>query len=941
MSRSRLTGPVLLTLALAAGAGAQSSTAPQGVLLGGSLPAPIEIPSQEVVASTAARGKLSPSVASLVRVEPGKEVTLIVSLKAQGRARAAAAGRESGMVEDVPFVPADRTASETAQQRQNSGAENERRLEENRRVFHRTQEAVASRAEAEGGRILYRLAYNNVLVLRMQAVKALALAELPEVDGVELDQNMQAGLGEAVASIGASTFWTAGFDGTGVQVAILDTGVDLTHPTFASAPKSSQVFLASGSNDPCFMDVVDTDDRAGHGTHVGGIALGRASGECTACKGVAKGGTLVSRKVGYKDSCSSGGNHFLWADTIAAFDSVAAVSVINFSVGGVTSLDQTYFSTEWDRVVQSGKFVTLCAGNSGPQPGIWDPAVAYNAVAVANVDDRGSANRSDDIIYSTSSRGPTPAGRKKPDLAAPGTVILSARFDWETTSDYWNFTGTSMAAPQVAGAAALLMNAGITDAKAVKAVLINTAESRGTTGWDPAWGWGYLDLNTAYQNLTGFVSAVTPKGQTGAMRLYRGSTSTFGKATLVWNRRPDLFFTCSGTGKPLNDLNLYGYDENSNQAIAESISGVDNVEQILVANRPTMVVKVAAACESFGGGSAEAYALATPPGFAPAEFPTPSLQLSSLSYTPNSDGTVSATITNPSSVAAHNLALTLTLPPGFALTSGNANPVATRLDAGQSLTYNWGVHSPVAEGNQQATLSVAQNSYGQATTDTVSANWGVAPAQLQYTPGALDFGGNVRGRLTSPKSFTVQNNTNVNITIASIAASGDFSLTHDCPSVLIPAAGCTFLVTFLNNSSPGAVHGAVTITSNTPSSPNTVALTAVSLDFTLALNRPKRPARNATSAAQSQSFELVVTPVAGMGGEVQFWCEGMLPGVRCEVAPPRERLRDAPLSARVIVSVAGRSRRLKGATTLTHVLKVHATVEGITKTIDLPVQVER
>src|SRR5207302_3938686 len=146
-------------------------------------------------------------------------------------------------------------------------------------------------------------------------------------------------------------------------------------------------------------------------------------------------------------------------------------------------------------------------------------------------------------ILDFSSRGPTPGGRKKPDLVAVGSSEF-ANQHWLRDGNLWSGgSGTSLAAPQGAAAAALLAGSGITTPIAQKAILIDSARrgratpssSMGTqTGWQPDWGWGALNLTQALQERTHFYTSDVPGVEA---QFYLASLQSAGdRATLVWNR---------------------------------------------------------------------------------------------------------------------------------------------------------------------------------------------------------------------------------------------------------------------------------------------------------------------------------------------------------------------------------------------------------------------
>ncbi|MEV4312151.1 S8 family peptidase [Actinocrispum sp. NPDC049592] len=260
---------------------------------------------------------------------------------------------------------------------------------------------------------------------------------------VWLDGQRQALLDHSVPQIGAPTAWAAGYTGTGVTVAVLDTGVDSSHPDLATQVVGERNF--SGSK--------DTLDHYGHGTHVASIVAGTGAKSGGKYRGVAPGARILDVKVlGDNGSGADSGiiEGMQWAAEQGA-------DVVNMSLG-------TFDSPEVDPVEEavntlSAKYGTLfviAAGNSGPGAGtIGSPGSADAALTVGAVD-------RDNQIAEFSARGPREGGGMiKPDLTAPGVGIVAARhadgrIGEPVGEGYTRLSGTSMATPHVAGAAALL-----------------------------------------------------------------------------------------------------------------------------------------------------------------------------------------------------------------------------------------------------------------------------------------------------------------------------------------------------------------------------------------------------------------------------------------------------------------------------------------------------
>jgi subtilisin family serine protease len=247
-------------------------------------------------------------------------------------------------------------------------------------------------------------------------------------------------LDRSTAQIGAPAAWQAGHTGKGVPVAVLDTGVDDSHPDLAGR-------IAEARN---FTEDPDTVDRVGHGTHVA-ATIGSKDAEY---RGVAPEATLLSGKVCVLQGCPD--------DAIIAGMQWAAaerrVKVVNLSLGGPDSPGVDLLEEAVNRLTaEHGTLFVVAAGNSGGEGDetVGSPASADAALAVGAVDRQ-------DALADFSSRGPRVGdGAVKPDITAPGVGIVAARGKdgaiGEPGETRVALDGTSMATPHVAGAAALLL----------------------------------------------------------------------------------------------------------------------------------------------------------------------------------------------------------------------------------------------------------------------------------------------------------------------------------------------------------------------------------------------------------------------------------------------------------------------------------------------------
>ncbi|WP_426362105.1 S8 family peptidase [Streptomyces sp. E-08] len=256
-----------------------------------------------------------------------------------------------------------------------------------------------------------------------------------------LDGRVKASLKESVPLIGAPEAWAAGYTGKGVKVAVLDTGIDVGHPDFAG--------LIDGT--ASFVPGEGVTDVNGHGTHVAGTIVGSGAASGGDSKGVAPGADLyVGKVLGGVEG--SGQDSWVMAGMQWAAESGA--DVVNMSLGdsyptdGSDPMSQTVDALS----AHYGTLFVIAAGNAGPES-ISAPGAAAAALTVAATDKQ-------DRLAGFSSTGPLAySGSMKPDIAAPGVDITAPRSQAMTDGGeglYRTLSGTSMATPHVAGAAAIL-----------------------------------------------------------------------------------------------------------------------------------------------------------------------------------------------------------------------------------------------------------------------------------------------------------------------------------------------------------------------------------------------------------------------------------------------------------------------------------------------------
>lgn len=270
---------------------------------------------------------------------------------------------------------------------------------------------------------------------------------IPGVEKIWLDGPMAASLDESVPQIGAPAAWEQGYDGTGVRIAVVDTGIDDRHPDLAGRVVAAEVF--SDADSPI--------DVFGHGTHVASIAAGNGAASDGQFTGVAYGADLVNAKV--LDDFGSGLESWVIAGMEwSAIDQDADIVNMSINGGPTDGTDLVSQAVNTLSAAENALFVTS-AGNFGGYPeSLETPSTAEAALAVGAVD-------KSDVLAWFSAWGPRIDGTGvKPEIVAPGVDITAARAEGSELGppvgeNYMELSGTSMATPHVAGAAALLLEA--------------------------------------------------------------------------------------------------------------------------------------------------------------------------------------------------------------------------------------------------------------------------------------------------------------------------------------------------------------------------------------------------------------------------------------------------------------------------------------------------
>ncbi len=382
--------------------------------------------------------------------------------------------------------------------------------------------STALRAKIEGlnGHFTQALHHLGFITAELPLSQIRELTDDPEVAYVTPDREV-ASSGHVAFATGADSSWgnvvtQSVCQGQGVGIAIIDSGIDANHQMFTFWQNGTQTSRVVYSKD--FTGQNTTEDKFGHGTHVATLVAGGWNlGETY--NGVAPQANLLNLRALNDSGTGSVSSVVSAVDWSIANKSAYNIRVMNISLG--TLPKDSYINDPMCRAVRrafnAGILVVASAGNNGKDAqgrvvygGINSPGIEPSALTVGAVNTFGTENRADDQVTTYSSRGPTRGyvvlsnGTKKyddlikPDLVAPGNKLIAARsgpsrynsnslvrkypaLDINNgrgdTDGIMYLSGTSMAAPVVAGAAAMLFQArpDLTP-NLVKAILMYTAQ---------------------------------------------------------------------------------------------------------------------------------------------------------------------------------------------------------------------------------------------------------------------------------------------------------------------------------------------------------------------------------------------------------------------------------------------------------------------------------
>ena len=399
-----------------------------------------------------------------------------------------------------------------------------------------------------GGKITRDLNIINAFAAELSAGAVVELVQLRDVRWVSLDAPMQStacgkcvdtkNLANAyIRAIKADQVWNNSpyRQGTGIGVAVLDSGVNPNGDLYTNMGVNRQVADVSFNSDYN----QNPSDGYGHGTHVASIVGGDGSESAGKYIGVAPLVNIVNVKVSNDDGSA------MMTDVVAGLQWVLEnkntynIRVVNVSLN--SSVAESYHTSPLDAAVEILWFnkivVVVSAGNHG-ESALFPPANDPFVITVGAVDDKGTNSISDDVMASFSAYGQTSDGVKKPDIVAPGKNIVARLVNQNmglandhpantVDNQYFRMSGTSMSAPMVSAAAALLLQdePNLTPDQ-VKYRLMTTA-NKSWAGYNSAKsGAGYLDIDAAIRGTT------TKSANTGVKA---SQLLTTGSTPITWN----------------------------------------------------------------------------------------------------------------------------------------------------------------------------------------------------------------------------------------------------------------------------------------------------------------------------------------------------------------------------------------------------------------------
>lgn len=313
-----------------------------------------------------------------------------------------------------------------------------------------------------GAVIKYELPFMCACAVEIPSDELENMAKSDYIKYISDDVSMSTLLNIATQGVGAKVVNSSGYNGQGIGIAVLDTGV---YPHLDLIMPRSRIVA--------FKDFVNKKrsayDDNGHGTFVAGAAAGNAYASAGKYSGVAPMANIIAVKVMNGKGQGSSSDILAGMQWVVDNQKRFNIRVMSLSLGSekVAGGYSDPLAVAVERVWDSGITVVAAAGNAGPKSGtITTPGVSDRIITVGAVDDKRTVDIRDDTIAEFSSRGPVGRRGEKPDVVAPGVNIISLNTDKDYVSGtrpttlnepYKKMSGTSVSTPIVAGGVALLL----------------------------------------------------------------------------------------------------------------------------------------------------------------------------------------------------------------------------------------------------------------------------------------------------------------------------------------------------------------------------------------------------------------------------------------------------------------------------------------------------
>ncbi len=514
------------------------------------------------------------------------------------------------------------------------------------------------------------------------------------------------------------SWWGNGYTGGTADIGILEDYSNHNHPWLAGVN-----FVEPPGQLPTGMN---------HGTSVTSVAVGNDPNEIY--RGIAYGVEKVLDADNFAALCPGGSaSEELWSlgidhrcnwgsgPLVEGADQDDRAEALSWAAGNSATIEDP--ADLWfDSLISIyGVGISAAAGNEGPgAETTTEFCNSYNTLCMGATDDEETTSRADDTIYESSSWGPViGTNRKKPDLVAPGESLAVANYQCSSPGcpdEAHGASGTSLSAPMGAGALVILAGAGITDYKAQKAILINSADGIGAqTTWQADAGWGQLAMDTAYLQKDNYATGTIAEGQS---KFYSANLAVGDRATITWHRRVvfDSIPPNAQTPKtiyPLTNLDLTQYSTGQAQRDTSSTSD-NNVEQVTSPNTENAIYKVKAA-SSVQGASTQPYAIAASKDLTELDAPTvdQAVAQGATEAQQATDVTITSDIENTSNdLTAGAVTADIDLPSGVTLTGGSDPQPLGTLGPNDSAQAQWTVQG-TTDGLKQITIDAQGSSFGE------------------------------------------------------------------------------------------------------------------------------------------------------------------------------------------------------------------------------------